>query len=290
MSQKLLSFLLFFSFATFSFSQKVIKVHGEYIYHAPDNVSLSEAKKIALERAKTQAIADQFGTIITQENVTRIKNDSKESSVDMFSLSSSEVKGEWIETLDEPIYDIFYEQDILNVKVSVTGKIREIVHSKIDLELKILRNGVEDKFENNTFHNGDDLYMSFKSPTDGYLAVYLIDKDKNAYCLLPYKGQTSGIYKIIGGQKYVFFSEKAALQADKEYVEEYEMTCETSSETNVLYVVFSQNEFAKAIDTDNSDDIPRELSFDDFHKWLTKHKVRDNKLICISKTIEVLSK
>lgn len=56
-------------------SSKIEKVHGEYTYHVPDNVSLEEGKRTALERAKIQALADAFGTLVSQNNSTIVKNE-----------------------------------------------------------------------------------------------------------------------------------------------------------------------------------------------------------------------
>ena len=102
-------------------AQRTEKVRAEYIYHAPENISLEEAKRIALERAKIQAIADEFGTIVSQSNTTLVSNRNGESSTDFFSLGGSEVKGEWIETIGQPSYDISYEQNMLVVKVTVSA-------------------------------------------------------------------------------------------------------------------------------------------------------------------------
>ena len=99
-----------FLFALPALAQRTEKVRAEYIYHAPENISLEEAKRIALERAKIQAIADEFGTIVSQSNTTMVSNRNGESSSDFFSLGGSEVKGEWIETIGQPSYDINYEQ------------------------------------------------------------------------------------------------------------------------------------------------------------------------------------
>ena len=43
------------------FAQKVKTVKGVYTYVASFNVSPSQAKMMALEQAKMQAIADEFG-------------------------------------------------------------------------------------------------------------------------------------------------------------------------------------------------------------------------------------
>ena len=52
----------------------------------------------------------------------------------------------------------------LIVKVWIKGKIREIVSSHIDFDFHILRNGTDDKFDDDTFYGGDDLFLSFMSP------------------------------------------------------------------------------------------------------------------------------
>lgn len=51
MCKLILSFFILI-FSTTAFAQKVKNVCGEYTFYAPENVSLSEAKRIALERAK----------------------------------------------------------------------------------------------------------------------------------------------------------------------------------------------------------------------------------------------
>ena len=83
-------------------AQKIEKVHGEYTYHVPDNVSLEEGKRTAIERAKIQALADAFGALVSQNNSTIVKNENGKSSVNFLSIGGSDVKGEWIETIGEP--------------------------------------------------------------------------------------------------------------------------------------------------------------------------------------------
>ena len=90
----LISILLMAVVATYA--QKVQKVTATYTYHAPENVTLEEAKRTALDRAKIQAIADAFGTLVTQSNSTVVTNQNGQSDSRFFSLGGSEVKGEWI--------------------------------------------------------------------------------------------------------------------------------------------------------------------------------------------------
>lgn len=270
-----------------AFSQKMKTVEGEYTYHAPENVTLEEAKRTALDRAKIQALADAFGTIVSQTNATRMENRNGKSDVDFLSIGGSEVKGEWIETIGQPDYNISYEQGMLVVKVSVKGKAREIVSAQIDIVSKILRNGTEDKFESDEFRSGDDLYLSFMSPVSGYLAVYLVDAEQTAYCLLPYRNQTDGIYKVEANRRYLFFNIKEAPAQERQFVDEYVMTCNRSSEYNQIYVIFSPQPFAKAADNVSAELLPRELKFEEFHKWLVKCRKQDVNMQIINKMIQI---
>lgn len=272
----LLSLLIALSSAVFS--QKLKTVEGEYTYYAPENVTVEQARRTALDRAMIQALADEFGTIVSQQNVTRIENQGGRSDIDFLSIGGSEVKGEWIETIGEPIYNIRYEGNMLIVSCKVKGKAREIVSTGIDFQAKVLRNGTEDKFESDQFRSGDDLYLSFQSPVSGYLAVYLVDASKQAYCLLPYRNQTEGIYPVKANQRYLFFNIKEAPQQERSYVDEYVMTCEKEAEHNQLYVIFSPNQFAKASDNATDDCLPREIRNDDFRQWLAKCRKRDKEM------------
>lgn len=202
-------------------AQKMQKVKAEYVYYAPENVSLEEAKRTALERAKIQAIADTYGTIVSQSNTTLITNKNGKTDTDFLSLGGSEVKGEWIETIGEPKYDIAYQQETLVVKVAVAGRVREIVSAPVDFDARVLCNGTDLKFERLDFREGDELYLYFKSPIDGYLSVYLLDKTQGvAYCLLPYRSQKDGAFKIKANLPYILFSEENKTSKDIQ-IDEY---------------------------------------------------------------------
>ncbi|MBQ7419718.1 MAG: DUF4384 domain-containing protein [Prevotella sp.] len=271
--------ILLFSFSfLFSSAQKIKKVEGAYTYHVPVNVSLDDAKRTALERAKIQALADEFGTIVTQSNTTRIENSKNSSASNFFSVGGSEVKGEWIETTDEPKFDVRYDDDMLVVTCTVKGKARELVTAQIDISVKILKNGIDSKNESDTFMNGDEFFLSFLSPVKGFLAAYLVDSDNHVFCLLPYRVQDEGIYPIKANQQYIFFNTQEAEKDRMMDVDEYYMTCSQEVEHNQLYVIFSPNEFVKAKDMNMNERLPRELPFSDFQKWLTKCRKYDQKM------------
>lgn len=264
-----------FVWCTIVKAQQTKRVENTYVYRASEDLSIEHAKRIALERAQVEIIANTFGTNISQQNSTRVSNNNGKSNVDFLSISSSDVKGEWIETIGEPQYIINYEQGMLIVTCKVKGTIREITTAAIDLKAKVLRNGTEDRFESSEFRSGDDLYLSFQSPVDGYLAVYLLDEEGNAFCLLPYRNQSDGIYKIHANTPYIFFSEKDAPLSERPSIDEYTLTCEHSVENNQIYVIFSPNPFVKVNDNNIGDLLPREIDGKSFQSWLAKVRKKD---------------
>lgn len=268
-------------------AQSVKKVRGEVVYRAPESMSIEEAKRTALEYAKIQLIADEFGTLVSESNISLMENKDGNSSSVFHSLSSSEVKGEWIETTEEPVYQISFEQNILVVKVAVAGRVREVESARIDCDAKILCNGTEARFEQSDFKSGDELFLRFSSPVDGFLTVYLLDSNRDAYCLLPYQSDPDGKTPIVHGREYVFFSQKEVSKDEQSLVDEYVMTCDNDIEHNQIYIIFSPNNFTKALDQNAGEGLPRMLSYEDFQKWLAKCRRHDIEMTTEVKSITI---
>lgn len=287
MVKKYLCCFICIVFSICCFSQKIKTVDGEYTYVVPENVNLDKAKYIALERLKIQLIEEEFGATVSQSNSTLVKNSNGKSDVDFVSIGGSEVNGEWIETIGTPRYNIYYEKDMLVVSVKAKGRIREIISTAVDVKSLVLRNGIEDRFESDTFKSGDDLYISFQSPTNGYLVVYLVDTEQRAFCLLPYQNMKEGFFNVEANKRYVLFSTQTAASELKPYVDEYTMTCTHDQEINQLYVIFSTSPFVKAIDDKLEKELPRELSNEDFQKWLVKYRTRDTNMVVKKTTITI---
>lgn len=254
-------------------AQKAEKVCGEYTYYSSLDKSPEEAKRIALERAKIEALAEKFGTTVSQNNFTNVKNENGNSSIDFHSIGGSEVKGEWLETIGEPDFQVNIEQNQLVVKVSVCGKAREVVRAEVEFSASLLRNGMEDRFKSEEFRDGDDIYLSFVSPANGFLAVYLVDNEQKVYCLLPYRQSSGSAVEVKHGCSYLFFSAKKA--DNPEEVDEYVLTAEKEEEHNQFYIIFSPKSFTKAIDSAFDEALPRELTFSEFQRWLSKNRNKD---------------
>ena len=121
-----------------------------------------------------------------------------------------------------------------------------------------------------------NLFLSFKSPVPGYVAVYMYCSD-GVFRLLPDYASDKGSYSVKGGRKYIFFKEEAAAQ--------YVLTCDGASEANRIYVIFSPNNFYRANDNAADGEIPV-LSFEDFNKWLGKCRRHDREMTV--KSIDIL--
>ena len=255
-------------FPVMSIAQSRRAASGEYTYYAAPNESLEQAKAIALERAKNQIIADNFGTVIGISNSTLVSNEDGKSDVRFLSFGESEVKGEWLETIGEPRFEPVFdpEKGMLAVKVKVKGIIREIKYSQTQFEARILRNGTDERFESDTFKDKDFFYLSFESPESGYLAVFLYD-GKIVNRLLPLPGSTQGSCEVVGGKKYLFFERPGGKSI-------YHMTCGQQAEINRFYIVFSPNRFSRPLDS-NSEGQLAELSFENFNHWLAKCRKQD---------------
>lgn len=269
-------------------AQRVKKVYGEYTYYAEPDESPIEAKSIALERAKINALAKEFGTVITQSTtMSESSDDGKEHS--FFSqYSESEVEGEWIEDAAEPEYKVIYSDNTGGIVATckVCGLARKYTNMAAEFEALVLRNHPEQKDADVIFKNSEDMYLYFQSSSDGYVAVYLVDESPTAYCLLPYKSDGDGQQQVKGGEEYVFFSREKA-KAEKDMVEHYYLTSSDGIERNKIYVIFSKNSFTKAVDHNTQQSLPRELSYVDFQHWLGRLRAHDPEIGVKSIRIEI---
>ena len=85
-----------------SYAQRVKQVCGEYTYYAEGNESPNQAKLKAWEGAKVEALAREFGTIVSQSTTQSETLANGEENSCFSQLSSTEVKGEWLEDGGEP--------------------------------------------------------------------------------------------------------------------------------------------------------------------------------------------
>ena len=255
------------------------------------NVAPDQAELTAIERAKVDIIEKEFGTVVGVSNYTEIINEGEQSSVKFLSLGESEVKGEWIETLGQPEIVHNLSNNLQVITVSIKGRIRESARTRIVFEAAVLRNGITKKYESSDFRDGDDLFISFESPVDGYVAVYLYDlSGVNRLLPMYYSGHPA--YAVCADVRYIFFADGVSSYSDIESKNlnaihsDYGATCNGNSEINRIYVIFSPNPFNTA-GQNVSDDIlkPVTLSFEEFQRWLSRNRKRDKEMTLIIRDI-----
>ncbi|MBD5315522.1 MAG: hypothetical protein HDS08_05115 [Bacteroides sp.] len=255
-------------------AQKTAMVTATYTYYAPESMSVEEAKHIALDRAKTDAIAAEFGTTVTQSNTVVTTNTNGVSDTRLYSAGGSEVVGEWIETTTPPSYDISYDRGVLTVNVTVKGRIKEIDRSAPDIEIATYRNAISPNNLTEDFRDGDDFYMTATPSTDGFLVAYLLDeKCHTVYRILPYQQAKERNVKLNEGITATFFSTDGVDAITRAIIDSYSMTCDNPVEFNRLYILFSESPISVSnAENRHDDDMPFEIDEDRFYNWLLKKR------------------
>ncbi len=253
-------------------------VKGEFTYYGDKNESREVCRRQALEGARLQALAKEFGTVVTQDTYQADRVTEREESTYFSSLSSTAVKGEWIADDGEPEFTYSLDNDgCYIVKCKVTGKAREISNEATEFAASVLRNGTDLKNADTNFRSGDDMFLHLRTPVDGHVAVFLQDESNRVYSLLPYQAHNSTDVKIKRNRDYVFFDSSRG-EPDHGTVDELQLTTDALMERNRVYVIFSPNPFSRAVDTFVADNIPRMLTYDEFTKWLSRVRRNDPKM------------
>lgn len=268
--KRILTNLLVFCLPICVFAQKPVKVDGEYTYYGKDTESVKECKAKALEAARLNALEKEFGIQLDGTTYQGETVSSKGESHIFDAQHKTSVMGEWIAD-DDVEYDVKTIDDCPVVYCKVRGRAKALSNELVDFTARTLRNGSVD----DTFRSGDRMSLEFRAPVDGYIAVFLIDKE-TVYTLLPYLSNSSGMVKTKRGVDYVFFD---SAKSNKEFGEVDEMILSTADdiERNRLCVVFSPNAFTRPNDIANGTEMPRSLSIRDFNRWLSDCKGKDKR-------------
>ena len=280
-----MTLVLIFALTSFCNAQKAVTVSGEFQYQVPETVSIADAKKIAVDRAKNEAMAKEFGTVVSQTNTNTTKVVDGKVETDFTSIGGTESKGIWLSDTKEPEVKVLFENDVMVVDAKVWGKAREIKNSETDLEIKILCNGIESE----RFKDKDKFSIDFKTASKGYVAIFLRDDviDNPIFCLLPYENENGEPREVKGNTIYTFLSAKdPTYPINKKY--ETTLTTEKAVEFNKIIIVFSKNKFTLPI-SENGTYVP-ETPTDKFNKWLRKNRINDETMQVVEKTVEIRKK
>ena len=270
-------------------AQKVVSVSGECQYQVPETVSIADAKKIAVDRAKNEAMAKEFGTVVSQTNTSTTKVVDGKVETDFLSIGGTESKGIWIEDTKEPEINIYCDNDEIWVEAKVWGKAREIKNSETEMEIKILCNGVEGerfKYIDKKSRENDKLSIDFKAAATGYVAIFVRDENLDPiYCLLPYETENGEARLVKSNTKYNFLSKK---DSNYSHDEGTILTTEKDVESNTIIIVFSKNKFTLPLS--DMGEFVEQIPAAKFKAWLHKNHIHDDTWQVIGKTVEIRKK
>lgn len=265
-------------------SQRTAKVSGKYTYIVTDNdnVTLKEAKIKAIDMARAEAIKNEFGTLVVSDFINSDKVVDDELSSFFLMDTSSSLKGEWLGDEKDPEVNLECVNGDIWFTAEVWGSAREIVRAKTDLTWEVQKKVNETKVEADEFNSGERFFVKFKSPADGYIAAYLITGDDDTACLLPYRKDTTGRFKVKGRTEYELFDKAADPTASY-----YKLSTNQLQEYNQLVLIYSPNPFTKCTDVSNDPRRPNTLSQKDFAKWLLKNQRADNDMVVYRKWLSI---
>ncbi len=275
-------YLLFFILLQMSITlraQRMVSVCGSTEYVVPETQTLVEAKRAAVTRARVQALADEFGTIVTQTNTIAVHNTNGETNSTFNSFGENNVRGIWIEDTKEPEIHVSYKNDMMIIRAKVCGKARELKSTPVELDIQTLSYGYYDgnenpirkAYETTQFNNGDFFGVRFKAPIKGYVAIFIRDDNtETVYTQLPYVGSDGYAREIKANQSYVFLSnEDPAFPYKTTTI----LTTERKIENNTLIVIFSKNPFHLSLS--NQGEWFPEIELPKFQKWIHSLRMHD---------------
>ncbi len=269
-------------------AQRIENVSGEYTYivRDNDNITLGEAKRKCIEFAKAAAIKEVFGELITSDVIDTYSNTDGESSSSYYWENTvAMAKGKWIGDTEEPVLDVNYKDGQLVFTAKVHGDVSEISQVTTELKWNIKKDGINDKTITDLFDSGDHFYVGFRSPADGYVAIYLTVGDDETFCLLPYSKDSDGRFPVKANRDYEFFDKSADPSADQ-----YLLKTKRIQEDNQLIIIYSPNRFTKCNDVSRDSRHPNSLTTHEFQRWLLKCQREDSDMVVNKKWIRINNK
>lgn len=300
--------LLCFLMSPAIYAGDIKKIHGEAHRFSPHTESPEEARRKAIQEAQIDALAKAFNVSVSERTIHISDTHDGHTTNLGRSVGESEVNGDWLRNLKDPDINVEPVEHGNIYHVKVYGEARERKFNKIDVDCRLLCNGTDpdkDRLRGEVYYEGDELYVYFVSPVDGWLAIYLIDDDeeRTTQCLVPYDNQREPSYPIRANQEYVFFSKRTAEPQYVDNVTRMITEARKKMDLNDLYVIFSPNQFSKASsivykhsrhhtnETEiQADLMPRETTFERFDKWLTKQRRQDADLQSIPISFSISKK
>lgn len=269
-------------------AQKIRNASGTASYRLEEDMSKDELKAKLRHNAIINAIEREYGTYVSQESFV----DVSDGNTDFRIFGKTEIRGEWLKTTHEDFKEEIRKvrqggkhKNELWMSLKISGLVRALTQPDIDLDY-YAANCEKEGCRTDIFNNGDPLYLHFQTPIDGFLSIFVVERD-SAYRLLPYQ-QMAGQYKdavpIKSDTPYLFFSSEKNDTSFEKFSsllnDDLVMLTSEPEEYVSLYLVFATHEFhhpaltaGKKMNTGY--EIPKSLPANNLVRWLENNRIHD---------------
>ncbi len=307
----LLTMIVILPWATFAQRGRIVTIEGTSQVPYPNNKSKDQVDAEAENKAIINAMEMEFGTAVIEGNSLYLQNLNMGKTVktisNFTSFGNTIVGGEVLEIVKKNCEEVTgkmliggREEKVKEYKCTVRIRARELSELKPEFEAFPMA-CLNVKCQTTSFNYRDTLYLYFKSPSSGFLSVF-IDDGKLCQRLLPYRRLTEyengapiiadmGYYLFSKNKNYTYFG-------DAELTDTYLMSADNPQDQSRIYVVFSTTLIQKPglkeglgieklsqEDKEKGAKVPKALSSEEFLRWQIKNRTI-NKNISIS-TIDV---
>lgn len=276
-----------------TFSQKTVKTSTVEMVRQESWMSQEQAQEQACELAKKKAIEEVFGEVFIQGNATYIINrqtgDKVESDITFNQIANSYVRGKWVKTENGyPKTELVFRDQEIWAKCEIKGYARELSAPPFEIKAGTY-SCPEEHCRQKYFKDGEQLYLKYQAPNDGYITIYL-DDGEHAFQMYPYKGMSVTEYKkhLFKAQvEYLLFStdEKYDFTKRPHEVTELILTTGRSYETNRIFVLYSEKPFVPPLMENNLGveidgyELPNHLPSETFQRWMQDHGFHDETMV-----------
>ena len=270
-------------------AQEVVTAEGFAQIRLEDHMSKDEAREEARQQAKINAIESVFGAYVERDSDVNIEEGKTRFRI----IGQTRVRGDWLKTVSEKygekkekIQGRPRKETETWISCRIEGRIREIGLPETALEFTPL-NCPELICRTYDFRDGEPFYLSFRTPVDGYLSIFIRDGSAHVFRLLPYLKMPERYVNTVpvsADNSYLFFLNQENYDYFPEFsymmIDEVVMSAVQPEEFLDLYVVFSTSDYQKplldSVVEDKAGNImPKSLDPEKFEEWLGDNRIHD---------------
>jgi hypothetical protein len=270
-------------------AQEVVTAEGYAQIRLEDHMSKDEAREEARQQAQINAIESVYGAYVERDSDVNIEEGRTRFRI----IGQTRVRGDWLKTVSEKygekkekIQGRPRKETETWISCRIEGRIREIGLPETALEFTPL-NCPELICRTYDFRDGEPFYLSFRTPVDGYLSIYIRDESEHVFRLLPYLKMPERYVNTVpvsADNSYLFFLNQENYDYFPEFsymmIDEVVMSAVQPEEFLDLYVVFSTSDYQKplldSVVEDKAGNImPKSLDPEKFEEWLGDNRIHD---------------